>query len=151
MGGIRLKAVRKKPQKWSEDVIERRAFVDSPVNKQDVIHCTEAGPELLGLSIKRLVKTDIRIVEPMQIEASFEHRLMVKDGPQVIYPKRYKVESYFVFPPQMKVNKNTYPLESFYRDLKSYFNFRIPKLSYKEMMGLSDDSERSPLKKILFL
>jgi hypothetical protein len=110
---------------------------------------TEVEPEHPKLSIKRLVKTDIRIVEPMQMEASFEHRLMVKQGQQVVYPKRYKVESYFVFPPQMKVNKSTYRVDNFYRDMKSYFNFRIPKLSYKEMMGLTDDPERSPLRKIL--
>jgi hypothetical protein len=110
---------------------------------------TQAEAKQPKLSIKRLVKTDIRIVEPMQMEASFEHRLMVKQGQDVVYPKRYKVESYFVFPPQMKVNKSTYRVENFYRDMKSFFNFRIPKLSYKEMMGLTDDPERSPLRKIL--
>ncbi len=110
---------------------------------------TDAESEQSKLSIKRLVKTDIRIVEPLQMEASFEHRLMVKHGSKVVYPKRYKVDSYFVFPPQMKVNKSTYPVENFYRDMKSFFNFRIPKLSYKEMMGLTDDADRSPLRKIL--
>ncbi|MFY7930915.1 MAG: hypothetical protein ACOVS5_18760, partial [Oligoflexus sp.] len=100
------------------------------------------------LTVRRLVKTDMRILEPMQMEASFQYRLMIKHDGQVLYPEYYEVESYFIFPPQMRLAPHTYPVESFYRDLKSYINFRIPKLSFKEIMGTTDNPERSPLKKI---
>ncbi len=101
------------------------------------------------LSTRRLIKADLRIVEPMQMEASFQYRLMVKGtGQEVIYPKRYQIESYFIFPAQMRISPSSYPIESFYRDLKSYINFRIPKLSFKEIMGYTENIERSPLKKM---
>ncbi len=106
--------------------------------------------KLPPLSMHRLVKTELRIVEPMQMEASFQYRLMVKDpSKDVIYPDRYEVDCYFVFPPQMRISQSTYPIESFYRDLKSFINFRIPKLSYKEIIGSVENLERSPLRKII--
>lgn len=104
----------------------------------------------LPMSINRLVKTELRIVEPMQMEASFQYRLMLKHpGQAVVYPDRYQIESYFIFPPQMRISPATYPIDSFYRDLKSFINFRIPKLSYKEIVGSVENFERSPLRKIL--
>lgn len=99
--------------------------------------------------LKRLVKTDVRILDPTQMEASFQYRMMVKgDDEKFAYPHAYQVESYFLFPLQMKITPATYPLEYFYRDVKSFLNFRIPKLTYKEIMGLTEDSDRSPLLKI---
>lgn len=99
--------------------------------------------------MKRLVKADLRITEPTQMEASFQYRLMVKgENDDVIYPHRYQIESYFIFPQQMKISPSTYPLEFFYRDVKSYLNFRIPKLTFKEIMGYVETPERSPLLKI---
>lgn len=99
--------------------------------------------------LKRLVKTDVRILDPTQMEASFQYRMMVKgEDETVAYPHAYQVESYFLFPLQMKITPATYPLEYFYRDVKSFLNFRIPKLTFREIMGLSEDSERSPLLKI---
>lgn len=99
--------------------------------------------------MKRLVKTELRITEPTQMEASFQYRLMVKgEGDDVIYPRRYQIESYFIFPHQMKISPSSYPLEFFYRDVKSYLNFRIPKLTFKEIMGYVESAERSPLLKI---
>ncbi len=101
------------------------------------------------IPLKRLVKTDLRILEPTQIEASFQYRMVVKgEDEKVAYPASYSIESYFLFPQQMKVSPSTYPLEYFYRDLKSFLNFRIPKLTFKEIMGYVDDPDRSPLLKI---
>lgn len=102
------------------------------------------------LSMHRLIKTELRIVEPMQMEASFQYRLMFKDqAKDLVYPDRYEVDCYFIFPPQMRISQATYPIESFYRDLKSFINFRIPKLSYKEIVGGAENLERSPLRKII--
>lgn len=99
--------------------------------------------------LKRLVKTEVRILDPTQMEASFQYRMMVKgEDERIAYPHAYQVESYFLFPLQMKISPATYPLEYFYRDVKSFLNFRIPKLTFKEIMGRSEDSERSPLLKI---
>jgi hypothetical protein len=83
------------------------------------------------------------------MEASFQYRMVVKgEDDKLAYPHTYEVESYFLFPLQMKITPATYPLEYFYRDVKSFLNFRIPKLTFKEIMGLTEDSERSPLLKI---
>ena len=102
------------------------------------------------LKFERLVKADCRIIEPKQFEAAFYHRLFIKDeNGKAIYPKAYEVQSYFFFPAQMKVNPKSYPIESFYRENKSFINFRIPKLSFKEIMGFTDNPLRSPLRKIL--
>ncbi|MES2744803.1 MAG: hypothetical protein V4655_05220 [Bdellovibrionota bacterium] len=99
--------------------------------------------------LKRLVKSEVRILDPTQMEASFQYRMIVKgEDDKVAYPHMYEVESYFLFPLQMKITPTTYPLEFFYRDVKSFLNFRIPKLTFKEIMGLTEDSERSPLLKI---
>ncbi len=99
--------------------------------------------------LKRLVKTEVRILDPTQMEASFQYRMMVKgEDASFAYPHSYQVESYFLFPLQMKITRSTYPLEYFYRDVKSFLNFRIPKLTFKEIMGLTEDTERSPLLKI---
>ena len=99
--------------------------------------------------LKRLVKTELRILDPTQMEASFQYRMMVKgEGEEVAYPDSYQIESYFLYPLQMKITPATYPLEYFYRDVKSFLNFRIPKLTFKEIMGYVEDVERSPLLKI---
>ncbi|MBC7661015.1 MAG: hypothetical protein H7249_15060 [Chitinophagaceae bacterium] len=99
--------------------------------------------------LKRLVKTELRILDPTQMEASFQYRMVVKgEDDRVAYPDSYQVESYFLFPLQMKISPSTYPLEYFYRDVKSFLNFRIPKLTFKEIMGFVEDSDRSPLLKI---
>ncbi len=99
--------------------------------------------------LKRLVKTELRILDPTQMEASFQYRMMVKgEDEEVAYPDSYQIESYFLFPLQMKITPATYPLEYFYRDVKSFLNFRIPKLTFKEIMGYVEDADRSPLLKI---
>jgi hypothetical protein len=99
--------------------------------------------------VKRLVKTELRILDPTQMEASFQYRMVVRgEDEEVAYPHSYQIDSYFLFPLQMKITPATYPLEYFYRDVKSFLNFRIPKLTFKEIMGFVNDSERSPLLKI---
>ncbi|MBC7533360.1 MAG: hypothetical protein H7318_17450 [Oligoflexus sp.] len=99
--------------------------------------------------LKKLVKTELRILDPTQMEASFQYRMVVKgEDEEVAYPHSYQIDSYFLFPLQMKITPATYPLEYFYRDVKSFLNFRIPKLTFKEIMGFVEDSERSPLLKI---
>ena len=99
------------------------------------------------LSLNRLVKTELRIIEDLQFEASFSYKIGQKSEDAYIEAGTYEASSYFYFPPQMRVSSSNYPIENFYRDMKSYINFRIPKLSYREMMGLTNNPQRSPLQK----
>jgi hypothetical protein len=96
----------------------------------------------------RIMRADLRVIEPQQFEASFSYRIGYNQEPSDRTPRSYMAESYLFFPPQMKINPSSYPLVSFFRDMKSYINFRIPKLSFKEIIGLTDNPHRSPLKKI---
>lgn len=100
------------------------------------------------VSFNRLVKVDLRTIEPQQFEASFSYKLGYSQNGIYYHPNHYQAESYLFFPAQMKVNPASYPVEHFYRDMKSYINFRIPKLSFREMIGLTDNPNRSPLGKI---
>ncbi|SMF25306.1 hypothetical protein [Pseudobacteriovorax antillogorgiicola] len=97
----------------------------------------------------QLVKVDARALETLQIEASFSYKLQItgKDG-RVISPQSYKVESFFVLPSQLRSSAKNYSIEDFYRDLKSYFSFRFPKLSFKEIIGEGRGEESCPLVRI---
>lgn len=97
----------------------------------------------------QFIKTQARIIEPNQFETSFSYKIRVQeeDRPEN-FPTHYITESYFFFPPQINISRKSYPIDSFYRDMKSYINFRIPKLSFREIIGLTKNPNRSPLKKI---
>lgn len=100
------------------------------------------------LSLNRLVKSELRVIEELQFEASFSYKIGQKSEQGYVEADSYQSSSYFYFPPQMRVSSSNYPIENFYRDMKSYINFRIPKLSYREMIGLTNNPQRSPLQKI---
>lgn len=100
-------------------------------------------------SLNQLTKANARLLEPQQIETSFSYKIHLREEEHSVrYPKTYITQSYFFFPQQMKISPHSYPVENFYRDIKSYINFRIPKLSFREIIGLSDNPHRSPLKKL---
>lgn len=100
-------------------------------------------------NLNQLTKAHSRSLEPQQIETSFSYKIHLREEEHTTrYPKVYVTQSYFLFPQQMKITPHSYPVENFYRDIKSYINFRIPKLSFREIIGLSDNPHRSPLKKI---
>lgn len=97
----------------------------------------------------QFIKTQARVIEPNQFETSFSYKVKVQEEDKADnFPTHYITESYFFFPPQINISRKSYPIESFYRDMKSYINFRIPKLSFREIIGLTKNPNRSPLKKI---
>ena len=85
----------------------------------------------MNRSFSDLVRVETKATEGLQIEASFSYRLNNKEPSKSDFPKEYHVETYFFLPPQLNLSSSTYPIEDFYRDMKSFINFRIPKLSYK--------------------
>ncbi len=95
-----------------------------------------------------LVRLETKATKGLQLEASFSYRLRTKEGNKKGIPKEFHVESFFFLPSQLNINSTTYPIEDFYRDMKSYINFRIPKLSYKELVGIGKNFSNSPLFRI---
>lgn len=92
----------------------------------------------------KLVDVNTRITEALQLEASFSYRLSTKD----YHPKKFQVETYFFIPKQFNLSESTYPISKFYRDIKSYINFRLPKLSFKELLGEAKNNENSPVQRM---
>ncbi|NRA66290.1 MAG: hypothetical protein HRU19_17520 [Pseudobacteriovorax sp.] len=102
------------------------------------------------LPYSELVRVSCEVSERTHLEASFSYRVREsskKSSPRE-YPKEYKIETLFLFPNQLNVNPQTYPISSFYRDMKSFINFRIPKLTYKEMIGVGKNQHNSPIYRI---
>lgn len=95
-----------------------------------------------------LVRLEIKATQGLQLETSFSYRLRTKEGIKKGIPKEFHVESFFFLPSQLNLNSSTYPIESFYRDMKSFINFRIPRLSYKELVGIGKNHINSPLFRI---
>lgn len=112
-----------------------------------------ATDEALNQTLKNLalnVNSSVRVYEKRQIEATFAFGLKSQEDIEAevddhTLPKAYQVDAYFVFPPQMNVSPESYPIEKFYRDLKSYISFREPRLSYNEMIGKGGTSDDAPI------
>ena len=100
-------------------------------------------------NFKQLVKIDVRKIESLQFEASFSYKMSSNDPEAgLLAPKSYKVQTYLVLPSQFQASPKQYGIDSFYKDLKSYFSFRFPKLSFKEILGIGKGEENSPLVRI---
>lgn len=97
-------------------------------------------------NFQQLVKIDARHLDSLQIEASFSYKLRANhDTLGLLVPKNYRVDSYFIFPGQFNASPKDYSIDSFYRDLKSYFSLRFPKLSFKEIIGYGKGEDNAPL------
>ena len=101
------------------------------------------------VNYKQLVKIDVRKIESLQFEASFSYKLSKQEeNIGVIEPKNYRVQTFIVLPSQFQASPKHYGVDNFYRDLKSYFSFQFPKLSFKELMGQNVETDVSPLNRI---
>ena len=89
-----------------------------------------------------MVRIQAQSSEDRHIEFSFSYKTRSQDND---FPKRYDVDTFIILPPQLNINSQTYPISSFYRDMKSFINFRIPKLSYKELVGVGKNRKNSPI------
>lgn len=104
-----------------------------------------------GKSFALNVNSSVRVYEKRQIEATFAFGLKSKEELEEeennshTLPKAYQVDAFFVFPPQMNVSPETYPIEKFYQDLKAYISFREPRMSYNEMMGKGGETDDAPM------
>ena len=100
------------------------------------------------LRVSKLIKETLRIYDRTQIEATLSLGMKPRVGEKRIVPKRYSAEFFFRFPNQMNINRRTFPIETFYRQINSYIRFREPKLSYKAMIGFGDYREASGIHRI---
>lgn len=117
------------------------------MNNLDVQKVQQNQEESTGeVRLSKLVKSVVQIHEVNQAEIVFSYSLRAKDNEKTwVKPFGYLTDIYLIFPPQMRITKESYPIETFYHDIRSFIRFREPKLTYKEMLGMGRKTERSPL------
>ncbi|MGE0174389.1 MAG: hypothetical protein AB7T49_16455 [Oligoflexales bacterium] len=95
-------------------------------------------------TIDQLVKARVQIHEPTQMEVVFSYKTRSKRDMKKVIPQKFTVDAFFMFPPQMRVSAENYPLERFYQDIRSLIRLREPKLMYSDLIGKTM-SARSPI------
>ncbi len=94
------------------------------------------------------IKSRVSLHDRSQVEVTFSYALQEKKQQDDHESKdpAYQVDAYFFFPAQMRINSETYPKERFYHDLRAFVRLREPRLSYKELIGETEqNSEQSPI------
>ena len=93
------------------------------------------------------MRTSIKIHDQSNLESRIGYKLFFQKSTGTIIPKYYDVRTFFFIPRKLGINPDSFPIKKFYDHTVAYLFFRIPKLSYKEMIGVKQE-HRSPLKRI---
>lgn len=98
------------------------------------------------IRIGKLLKSSVQIHEINQLEIVLSYGIKAKDAQKrLVRPQSYQVDAFFVFPQQTRISRESYPIDQFYHDIRSFIRFREPKLSFKEILGVGRKAHRSPL------
>ncbi|MCX6116217.1 MAG: hypothetical protein NT027_01645, partial [Proteobacteria bacterium] len=88
------------------------------------------------------VRTTFAAHDRTQLETVFDYPVIPNIGGN-FRKQSYIVEGWFFFPAQMGVNPETYTKEKFYGDMRPLIRFREPRLSFKDLMGVTEG--KSPI------
>ena len=97
--------------------------------------------------LSKLVRTTLSMYDKNHLEARYGYKLHIKKGQSYIVPEFYNVSTYLMIPEKFGLDEDSFSAAMFYKNVTSFLFFRIPKLSYKEMLGMKN-RERSPLVRI---
>lgn len=98
------------------------------------------------IRIAKLLKSSVQIHEINQLEIVLSYGIKAKDAQKrLVRPHSYQVDAFFVFPQQTRITRESYSIDEFYHDIRSFIRFREPKLSFKEILGVGRKAHRSPL------
>lgn len=101
--------------------------------------------EISAMKRSRFFKLNVGIDELKRLEASFSYGLRPRIGNKSIFPKNYKMESYFLLPSGSNAVSLKGSVDSISENVNSFIRFREPKLSFTELVGRHTGSQKSSL------
>lgn len=98
--------------------------------------------------MKKTTKLSVNIHDKTQLEAVLNYDFSIGTKKTFFGRKRkYDVDAYFFFPPQLNINKHSYSKEDFYEDIRPLARLKEPSYGYDDF--LPGEGSKSPFKFIL--